>query len=218
MERLYREEFDPANIIAYNFQPRRQAPAPALGGSGEGDVGPLPVDPVAPPSEPECLGAHSTAYWDGEDVETEEWRLDDFLWCRCTNCRPMTTVRECVCCHDLTEAETKGVGQWDGIHCLRDHPDFSAVVLNKAVLDAALNFRVDIKLEPLRDQYPPRTYRLQAYRQCTAWLHQRLGRKIRRVLPSCAVWAIREAYPEPAGGNYRGFLDADDEIYDYIYE
>ncbi|XP_066266677.1 uncharacterized protein [Branchiostoma lanceolatum] len=205
-----REDFDPENIIAYNFQPRRQPPAPGPSGEGGSDD-----DPATPPSEPELLEAHSVEYWDGEDVETEEWRLDDFIWCRCTNCRQMTTVRECVCCHDLSEAEAKGVGQWDGIQCLIDHEDFSAVVLNRAVLDAALNFRVDIQRQP---QYQHRTYRMQAYRQCTSFLHQRLGKKIRRVLPSCAVWAIREAYPEPSE-EYRGFRDADDdEVYDYVYD
>ncbi|CAH1240861.1 Hypp6132 [Branchiostoma lanceolatum] len=44
-------------------------------------------------------------YWDGEDVETEEWRLEDFIWCWCTNCK---TVRECMCWYDLSEAKAKG--------------------------------------------------------------------------------------------------------------
>ncbi|CAH1240896.1 Hypp6176 [Branchiostoma lanceolatum] len=65
-----------------------------------------PADPVTPPSEPEILKVHSLEYWDGEDIETEEWHLEDFIWRRCTNCK---TVRECVCCYDLSEAKAKAV-------------------------------------------------------------------------------------------------------------
>ncbi|KAI8493275.1 hypothetical protein Bbelb_292790 [Branchiostoma belcheri] len=41
--------------------------------------------------------------WDGGDVETERWRLGNLDWCRCGNCLVMPSVRESVCCHDLTE-------------------------------------------------------------------------------------------------------------------
>ncbi|XP_035699128.1 P2X purinoceptor 7-like [Branchiostoma floridae] len=153
--------------------------------------------------------------WDGVDVETENWRLEQFTWCRCTNCQPMPSVRECVCCHDLTEAEKKGVG--DGILCLVEHEDFHANNINKTVLRSALLARVENLREALGDPILHRTYRMQAYRQCTYWLHERLGTHIRRVIPSCVVWAIRDAYPEKKREHYRGFLEAD-EVYDFIYE
>ena len=49
-----------------------------------------------------------------------------------------------------------------------------------------------------------REYRLSAYRQFIHWTYSRLGRGIRRVIPSCVVAAGRREFPE-ADGVYTGF-------------
>ena len=51
--------------------------------------------------------------------------------------------------------------------------------------------------------------RLVAYRQYTWWIHGHLGRRIRIAIPSCAVSAIRDVYPEADPGTYRGFEEVD---------
>lgn len=53
-----------------------------------------------------------------------------------------------------------------------------------------------------------RSYRYASYLQFTWWMHGRLGKRIRRVIPSCAVNKIRHVYPEP-GGIYTGFVNGD---------
>ena len=207
-----RDDFDPDSFIAYNFQPRRSERGAAS--SAETDE---PGCPRSPPSEPELLESLSMEEWDGVDVETEGWRLDDRAvdtWCRCTNCQKMNTVRESVCCHDLSESEARGVP--DDIICLTDHPNFPANNLNPDVLRSALLARSDILKEAIKDPIDNKLYRFQAYRQVTYWLHERLGKSIRRVIPSCVVKAIRTAYPE-ASGQYRGFLEVD-EVVDFVYE
>ena len=49
-----------------------------------------------------------------------------------------------------------------------------------------------------------RSYRLAAYRQFIHWTYSRLGRGIRRVIPSCVVVAMRHEFPED-DGDYTGF-------------
>ena len=59
--------------------------------------------------------------------------------------------------------------------------------------------------------------RLVAYRQYTWWLYGHLGRRIRIAIPSCAVSAIRDVYPEADPGTYRGFEEADKDGEDAGY-
>ena len=54
-----------------------------------------------------------------------------------------------------------------------------------------------------------RTYRLVAYRAYTFWVHHRLGRRIRRVIPSCVVWRIRRKFPSP-DNIYQGYQDVEE--------
>ena len=49
-----------------------------------------------------------------------------------------------------------------------------------------------------------RSYRYASYRQFTWWVHNRIGKGVRRVIPSCVVKLIREVFPSP-DGQYVGF-------------
>ena len=50
---------------------------------------------------------------------------------------------------------------------------------------------------------------MQLNRQFTWWTHVKLGRHIRRLIPSCAVHKIKQMFPEE-DGVYCGFI-GDDE-------
>ena len=61
------------------------------------------------------------------------------------------------------------------------------------VLSVAIHNRADIRADPI--DYSPASYRKAAYRQ---FILGYLGRRNRRVVPSCVVLAIRPMYPSPA--------------------
>ena len=56
------------------------------------------------------------------------------------------------------------------------------------------------------------SYRFAGYKQYMWWVHNKLGKGVRNVIPSCAVWAIRNCFPDP-DGNYVPFMESkiDDE-------
>lgn len=58
--------------------------------------------------------------------------------------------------------------------------------------------------------FPFRSYRYASYRQFTWWIHGWLGKKIHRVIPSCAVSKIRGTFPEE-DGVYVGYQQGDDD-------
>lgn len=54
------------------------------------------------------------------------------------------------------------------------------------------------------------SFRYAGYKQFTWWVHNHLGFGVRKVIPSCAVWAIRETYPAP-DGKYIPFMEYKEE-------
>ena len=54
------------------------------------------------------------------------------------------------------------------------------------------------------------SFRYAGYKQFTWWVLNHLGFGVRKVIPSCAVWAIRETYPAP-DDKYIPFMEYKEE-------
>ena len=68
---------------------------------------------------------------------------------------------------------------------------------NKTVLENVLVGLHEVRGEYLEENTSNRSFRYAAYRQFIRWVFKRLGKGNRRVIPSCALWKIREHFPEP---------------------
>ena len=102
----------------------------------------------------------------------------------------MPTSQQNVCCRS-----------WP---CITMTDTFENTVLNRDILSVAIVHQADVYSDDTR--YEPSDYRKAAYRQWTMWRCGYLGRGNRRVIPACAVWAVRNKYPAP-DGNYLGFKE-----------
>ena len=126
-----------------------------------------------------------------QDAEPmEDINENDIPWCKCRKCRLMPKEKENKCC-----------GRWP---CVSTYQIFAKVCLDRDVLDVAIKTRNDFRAEDI--EFTTDSYRHAAYRQFIMWKYGRLGREDRRVIPSCCVWKIRNAYPSP-DGVYTGFKE-----------
>ena len=55
-----------------------------------------------------------------------------------------------------------------------------------------------------------RNYRYASYKQFTWWIHSRLGKCVRKLIPCCVVWSIRKNYPSE-NGVYTDFKQAEND-------
>jgi len=138
-------------------------------------------------------------------VELSQSRKGNTEWCKCGNCKMMSSEEESVCCHDDVPES-----YLDGKKCIIENEHFGAVCLQKEVLKTVLHMlnnirgdKIDIKNE---------SFRYAGYRQFTWWVHNHLGKGVRKVIPSCALWCIRDTYPKADGSSYIPFQEARDEI------
>ena len=62
-----------------------------------------------------------------------------------------------------------------------------------------------------------RSYRFAGYKHFLWWIHNQLGKGVRKVIPSCTLWSIREKYPS-ADGSYIPFKESREDKARQLYE
>ena len=80
-----------------------------------------------------------------------------------------------------------------------ENDDFQIVCLHREVLKTVLHM---LNIMRGDENIQNKSLRHVGYRNYTLWVHNRLGRGIRKVMPSCAIWAIRNAHPENRNPSY----------------
>ena len=95
----------------------------------------------------------------------------------------MATYTERLCCQDINEGSEE---LSEGQKCITKSSRFKIVAMEKPVLYAslsALNYLRGDSMENLDNS----SYRFAGYKQYTFWVHNYLGKGVRKVIPSCVV-------------------------------
>ncbi|KAK7148186.1 hypothetical protein R3I93_012490 [Phoxinus phoxinus] len=131
----------------------------------------------------------------------------------------MPTEVESICCNEWNIAMPKlqdddDIDSIPSYTCLTEDPEFSPL-LSRSVLHVVfslprINWRRRPKPEGPNGTLSIEQCRLVAYRVVLEWMlkGEHLGRRKRKVLPSCVVKAVRDKYPSPSG-RYVGFTEAE---------
>ncbi|XP_069124469.1 uncharacterized protein [Argopecten irradians] len=169
------------------------------------DICPYMYEPVAQTdTQNDCSSPELSE--DSDDSSQDDG--DSTQWCSCSFCTPMPTSEERKCCHDMDILQEK----LEGIECTTQHEGFAANCLNIHVLETSFYEYAeenDVSQENIH-RYLIRstlvsliialcnyiiTYRHVAYRRFIRRTWKILGKRNRKVLPSCAVSAIRRTFP-----------------------
>ena len=124
--------------------------------------------------------------------------------CECQNCKEERREIDCLCCQEVASLNSKF--EKSNIVCMIDSPEFSTLCLNEYVLQIVLTgLHVSIG-DYLENECTNRSLRYAAYKQFIWWIYKSLGKGNIRVIPSCALWKIRDTFPE-LGGQYTLYSD-----------
>ena len=90
-----------------------------------------------------------------------------------------------------------------GLMCITDHPGFNPNI-NPYVIENAYYRYIEVNGPVGEYTLMHKLYRHLCYRSITQWFYVKLGKKNRKVLPSCVVNAIRQNFPSE-DKEYTGF-------------
>ena len=95
----------------------------------------------------------------------------------------MATYTESLCCQDTNEVSEELCEEQ---RCITKPNRFQMVCMEKPVLHASLS-ALDYLRGDSMENLDNSSYRFAGYKQYIFWLHNYLGKGVRKVIPSCAV-------------------------------
>ena len=135
-------------------------------------------------------------------------RVGNNSWCLCGKCEAMESEAESLCCLDTNEVP-EDYFEGNSNQCITNTVGFRDVCLSKNVLKTALSALNDLRGDTMTN-VTNCAYRYAGYKQYTWWVHNYLGKGVRKVIPSCAVWAIRNKFASD-DGVYVPFMESKEE-------
>ena len=185
MDKIHEDQV--REVLPYQFEP--EPSAKSCNTSDDSD------------SEQSGITSSSDDDVDHEFERANACRLQDLSWCKCGRCSLSTKVVECFCCYEkaleydeyevlLDQTESQGE------KCLTAHSDFKDNTLSESVLkiDVCQYLEENYALDDEELEKMHKLYRLVAYRRCSRWVFQILGKKNRRPFPACVYAKIRERF------------------------
>ena len=139
------------------------------------------------------------------DCETEENENDDSEVCLCQHCLDVGVENHKLCCSREIENLSE---QLKGEECITATDAFLVVCTNKYVLGTALGAWHHMNGQMM--EICNKSYRFIAYRQYIWWQYGKLGRGVRKRIPTCVLWKIRQTFPA-ADGVYVPFSYGEEE-------
>ncbi|XP_068111920.1 uncharacterized protein [Hyperolius riggenbachi] len=136
-----------------------------------------------------------------ESETTQSTLIGNTKWCDCGRCRPMPTDHESVCCHKVDKADQFLSTEFC---CITMVEEFHKRCLNATILRYFLECDKSTKKRDF-EKDRNRCLRRAAFRSYVRMLHGFWGKKKRLPVPSCVVWAIRDAFPDPKGLYTEGY-------------
>ncbi|XP_060573125.1 P2X purinoceptor 7-like [Ruditapes philippinarum] len=161
------------------------------------EIRPYMYEPRAVSQEEQSVSDSDSEFEDSSD-DSFNGNVDE--WCECGCCIHMPTAHERKCCQSTNIVD--GKAESEGVPCITLHEGFQVNCLNIHVLETSYYEFIHNNGPREENQEIHELYRYLAYRRFTRWVYGLLPRKCRRVIPACAVNAIREQFPSE---EYSGF-------------
>ena len=124
------------------------------------------------------------------DSNHEHSRKGNTNLCACGHSPAMETEIAGFCCRDTNEAPDN---YFEGHKCITESEGFKMVCLSKPVLDTALSMFNHFRGDSIKN-IDNKSYHFAGYKQYIFWLCNYLGKGVWKVIPSCAVWKIRNEF------------------------
>ena len=122
-------------------------------------------------------------------------RVGNLEWCKCEECNIEKREIRCLCCQEADALNSKF--DRENMSCVIKSIEFETLYINKHVLENVLTGLYESRVDHMEKTWSNWSLRYAAYKQFIWWVFKSLGKRNRRVIPSCALWRIRKLYPEP---------------------